>query len=274
MDSNTHSNGPPAGESAGESVGQLTGASAGPPAALAALAAVVDRLAGQDLDRLPDPVRAQRVLELRRLLDRLEGQWLAELAAVDGRGAAGADQGVLAPSTAGWLRNRLRMGAGAAHSSVRTARALFRGPLAATAAALTAGEVSVAHAVVLAAGTHDLPQQVTAEAEPVLVEAARRLDPPRLRRALAHLRQVLDPEGADDRAERQHQRRGLWLTATLEGMVAVDGLLEPEAGQTLLAALDPLARPANAADARSGGQRRADALGELARRALEGGQLP
>jgi len=33
---------------------------------------------------------------------------------------------------------------------------------------------------VLAAGTHDLPTQVTAEAEPVLVEAARRLDPPRL----------------------------------------------------------------------------------------------
>jgi hypothetical protein len=57
-------------------------------------------------------------------------------------------------------------------------------------------------------------------------------------------------------------------------MVAVDGLLEPEAGQTLVAALEPLARPASAADTRSGGQRRADALGELARRALEGGRLP
>jgi Domain of unknown function (DUF222) len=57
-------------------------------------------------------------------------------------------------------------------------------------------------------------------------------------------------------------------------MVAVDGLLEPEAGQTLLAALEPLARPANAQDTRSGGQRRADALAELARRHLEGGRLP
>jgi hypothetical protein len=56
--------------------------------------------------------------------------------------------------------------------------------------------------------------------------------------------------------------------------VAVDGLLEAEAGQTLLAALEPLARPASAQDARSGGQRRADALTELARRALEGGRLP
>jgi hypothetical protein len=57
-------------------------------------------------------------------------------------------------------------------------------------------------------------------------------------------------------------------------MVAIDGLLEPEAGQTLTAALEPLARPADAQDGRSGGQRRADALAELARRALEGGGLP
>jgi hypothetical protein len=57
-------------------------------------------------------------------------------------------------------------------------------------------------------------------------------------------------------------------------MVAVDGLLEAEAGQSLLAALEPLARPADAHDRRSGGQRRADALVELARRSLEGGRLP
>ena len=57
-------------------------------------------------------------------------------------------------------------------------------------------------------------------------------------------------------------------------MVAVNGLLEPEAGQTLLAALEPLARPASAHDDRSGGQRQADALAELARRNLEAGQLP
>jgi Domain of unknown function (DUF222)/HNH endonuclease len=57
-------------------------------------------------------------------------------------------------------------------------------------------------------------------------------------------------------------------------MVAVDGLLEPEAGSIVLAALEPLARPAAAQDCRSGGQRTADALTELARRQLEGGGLP
>jgi Domain of unknown function (DUF222) len=160
MDSNTHSTQPP---------GQPPG---GQSDWLAALAVVADGLATQDLDRLPDAVVAAQVLELRRLLDRLEGHWLHQLAAVDGRGAAGAEAGQEVGSTAAWLRNRLRLGTGAASSAVRTARALFRGPLTETAQALTGGELSVAHAQVLASGTHDLPDHVTVEAEPVLVEAA------------------------------------------------------------------------------------------------------
>ncbi len=200
------------------------------------------QLAAQDQDGLPDATLAEPVLELRRLLDRLEGHWLAELATVDARGAAGADQGIPAPSTASWLRNRLRMAAGAAHSSVRTARALFRGPLTHTAQALVHGELSVAHAAVLAAGTHDLPPHTTVEAEPVLVEAARRLDPPRLRRAVGHLRQVIDPETADADRQHQHGQRGRWLTATSTTSTACSrstARLEPEAGQTLLAPWSP-----------------------------------
>jgi Domain of unknown function (DUF222)/HNH endonuclease len=244
------------------------------PGGLGSLAAAVEELAAEDLTALPDGEAAQRVLVLRRLLDRLEGQWLRELAGVDGRGAAGAEQGVAAPSTAGWLRGRLRAGHPQASGWVRTARALFRGPLTGTAHALTAGDISVTHAAVLAAGTADLPPRTAAEAEPVLLNTARRLDPPRLRQVVTHLREVADPDSAHSRAERQHQRRGLWAAPTLEGMVAIDGLLEPEAGETLLAALEPLARPTAAEDDRSGPQRRADALTELARRALEGGRLP
>jgi Domain of unknown function (DUF222) len=193
MSSNTHSTqGPP-----------------GPPDRLAALQAVLDGLATQDTGGLPDAVRAEQVLRLRGLVDRLEGHWLSELAAVDAGGAAGADQGQQAGSTAGWLRARLRMGAGTAATAVRTARALFRGPLTATAQALTAGGISPAHAAVLAHGTHDLPDHTTAKAEPVLLEAARRLDPPRLRRAVGQLGVVADPEGERDQAERRHDRRGL-----------------------------------------------------------------
>jgi hypothetical protein len=223
MDSNTHS---------GSRADQL-----------AALAAAVDGLAAQDLDRLGDAALSERVMAMRGLMDRLEGQWLRALAAVDGRGAAGAEQGVQAGSTASWLRARLRIGAGTAAGLVRTARALYRGPLTGTAQALADGELSPAHAQVLAAGTHDLPAHLAADAEPVLLEAARRLDPPRLRRAITHLRLVADPDGTGEQAERRHGQRGLWLASTWEGMVAVNGLLDPEAGRTLLAALEPLARP-------------------------------
>ena len=254
MDSNTHST---------SRAEQLRG-----------LAAEVNELAAHDPDHLTAGVRAERVLVLRRLAGQLEGHWLYELAAVDARGEAGAEQGIQAPSTAGWLRSRARMDARAAQRAVRTARAVFRGPLTATGAALTAGAISPAHAAVLAVGTSDLAARTTAEAEPVLVEAARHLEPSQLRRALGHLRLVADPDGAEEARERRHGRRGLWLSPTLEGMVALDGLLDPEAGQTLLAALEPLSRPATAEDTRSGSQRRADALAELARRALEGGRLP
>jgi hypothetical protein len=241
---------------------------------LGRLAAVVEELAAQDLTRLPDAEAAQRVLVLRRLVDRLEGQWLRELAGVDGRGAAGADQGVTADSTAGWLRARLCAGRPQASRWVSTARALFRGPLAGTGRALAAGDISPSHAAALAAGTHHLPPTTATEAEPVLLQAAARLDPPTLRKVVAHLSEVADPVAAQEQTQRQHERRGLWLSPTFEGMVAIDGLLDPDAGETLLTALEPLARPASAEDDRTGAQRRADALTELARRALEGGRLP
>jgi hypothetical protein len=258
MDSNTHS----------------TSHSTETPAGLSALVAELQGLVDQEgVGGLADGALAERIMALRGLVDRLEGQWLQELADLDARGAAGAEQGVPAASTASWLRARLRMSAGTAAGLVRTARALHRGPLTGTAQALAAGELSPAHAQVLAAGTHDLPDHTTADAEPVLVEAARHLDPPQLRRVIAHLRLVADPDHTDQ-AERRHQQRGLWLAPTIEGMVALDGLLDPEAGQTLVAALEPLARPASASDERSASQRRADALAELARRSLEAGRLP
>src|ERR687897_3784943 len=138
MDSNTHST-----QSSGHQPG-------GQPDWLAALAMVVDGLATQERDHLGDAVQAERVLQLRGLLDRLEGHWLNELADVDARGAAGAEEGEQLGSTAAWLRKRLRLGARTATSAVRTARALFRGPLTETAQALVGGELSVAHAHVLA----------------------------------------------------------------------------------------------------------------------------
>ena len=65
MDSNTHS----------------TSHSTGTPAGLAALAAELQGLADQGAAGLADGALAERVMALRGLMDRLEGQWLADLAA-------------------------------------------------------------------------------------------------------------------------------------------------------------------------------------------------
>ena len=82
MDSNTHSTSR-ATSPASPSASRATGPSAGRPDSLATLTAAVEELAAEDLNGLADAVAAERVLGLRRLLDRLEGHWLAELVAVD-----------------------------------------------------------------------------------------------------------------------------------------------------------------------------------------------
>ena len=231
------------------------------PAGLQGLAAQVAELAACDPAGLPDGLACEWVLGLRRLVDQLGGCWLRLLAHVDARGAAGAELGVTAPSTAGWLRARTRMAAATAHQGVRTARALYRGPqpLTATASALAAGALSYQHAVSVADATRDLPPATVPEAEGVLVEAASRLDPPQLRRVGCHLREVVDPGGAEERGQARLERRGLWLSGGVDGMVGIQGLLDGEGGERLQAALLPLARPHGPDDQRSGAQRRADA---------------
>src|SRR6266705_3702173 len=243
-------------------------------AGLARLVNAIDQLAAEDPAALPDPLAAEEVLALRRQLDRLEAVWQRALAALDGRGAAGAETGAAAPSTAGWLRARLRLDRGAAGGHVRVARALHRGRLPATAAAALAGELSPQHTRVLADGLAGLPAGVAGAAEPVLLDAARHLDPHALRRVAEHLRAAADPQGDGERARARWERRGLQVAPTWQGLTAVDGLLDPEQGETLLAALQPLARPTGPGDPRSAPQRRADALAELCRQALEAGRLP
>jgi hypothetical protein len=49
----------------------------------------------------------------------------------------------------------------------------------------------------------------------VLVAAARRLDPPQLRRLVGHLCEVADPDGADRARQHRQERWGLWFGGDL-----------------------------------------------------------
>jgi hypothetical protein len=179
------------------------------PEGLQALAADVDDLAAQDLAGLPDGVRAERVLALRRLVDRLEGQWLGDRAGVDACGAA---------STASWLRARLRLGA-AASSGARTARALFAGPLTGTAQALCDGELSAAPAAALAMAPTTSPPTSASRPSRCWWRRPDAWTYPGCGESSATCTTPATPTAPTAQAQRRHERRGFWWATTIEGMV-------------------------------------------------------
>ncbi len=232
------------------------------------LASAIDELTVEELHALGPAALGDSIVELTGLIGRLQAERLRRLAVFDGQDGAAADG---ARGTAGWLRWRCLTGAGQAAAQVTLARALDR-VLPVTRAALAAGQISFDHARVLAYGTVDVPAEVVAAAEPMLVDHAGRLEPHRLRLVVEHWRAHVVPEASDRDAEQASQRRRLDVAATFEGMVVVNGLLDAEAGavvQTAITALaDSLHDPAAPSPIWA---RRADALVELARRGLDRG---
>ena len=231
---------------------------------------MLDRLLAVEVAGLPDSALAADLVGLRVAVSRLESEFARRLVVFDRRGAAGVTGAV---STAAWLRGACRLSAGEASERVRTARVLAD-DLAVSADALAGGVISYAHARVLASAAGELPAESLPTVEPILVEAARHTDPAGLRSLCTQVRTMLDPTGAEEAAALAHDRRHLSISATLAGTVVLDGVLDPEGGATVLAALMPLAAPGGADDDRTPAQRRADALVELARRALDGAALP
>ena len=238
-------------------------------AGLAALSCAVERLALDDLDDWGDGALGGRLQELRRVAAALDGEFARTLAVFDER-AAGQSDG--AASTQAWLRWRTRLHPREAHQRVAVARALT--DLAATAGALADGTVSHAHAAVIASAAADLGPDHARVAEPILLEAARSMDPGALRRLATRIRYAVDPAGSQLDAEKAFDRRRLHISSTFGGLVAIDGLLDPEGGATLLAALTAMSAPRRVGDPRSAAQARADAMVDLARRALDAGDLP
>jgi Domain of unknown function (DUF222) len=234
------------------------------------LQSAIDELATEDL-QLAGPVAvAESLVEEFRQVERLQADALRRLAFVDASGAW-AHEGSL--STQAWLRRHCRMAPGAAAERVRVARRLEELPEARD--AFRSGDIGYAHVRLIAAAvnTSERCRDTAAEAEPMLVEAARELDPSRLRRAVEHWRHIVDAAGfAESEAER-YDRRRLHLSPIMDGMEAIDGLLDAEGSATLKTALDPLAAPLPG-DTRTPAQRRADALVEMARRTLDRGDLP
>jgi hypothetical protein len=112
--------------------------------------------------------------------------------------------------------------------------------------------------------------------ESVLLESAGTLDPSQLRKAVDYWRSAADPDDSDRLAEVRYHRRWLHVSETLDGMIRIDGMLDPEGGQIVLAATRSLAEPAglDRSDGRTPAQRRADAMVDICRDHLDHGDAP
>ena len=238
----------------------------------------LDELRGTELRFLSDSELADRLQEIERVCGALAVERSRTVAEVERRGSFATDGHL---SVTSWVESATGTSFSQAAREARLARNLEQMP--ATKEALADGEVSQAAMGMLLSAREAHPQEF-ARAEDTLVEAARTLPVRDLRRAVEHWKEVVEPEAMVREEASRFERRGLHVSPTFEGMVRVDGNLDPETGQGLITALqaviDPWAR-SGTEDSRTPAQRRADALGEVCRgfldradRAVVGGERP
>jgi hypothetical protein len=136
--------------------------------------------------------------------------------------------------------------------------------LPATSDAFARGAITRAHAQVIARAATPARVDAIAAVEPSLVLAAESVGPNQLRDLVEHATDAIDGDEGAAAADAQHQRRHLHVSLTLDGMVAIDGLLDAEGGELVLSALDvAMEHSRTTADPRTRPQQRADALVEL-----------
>jgi hypothetical protein len=238
----------------------------------AQLAPVVDAVVATALGDLCVGELQARIGQVGREVDRLQG-WLSaaggELQARTGGVVATEDGG--SRTVTSWLAEQRRETPSTVGSSLKTSAALRALPL--VSAAVLDGVLTPAQAAVLARLVGPIPAQALAEAEPTLVLVAAGRNPAELAAYVRHLIATHCEPALQDEADTARGRRFLQTGADgalLRGRFA----LPLEQGEALLTALEPLARRDGLADTRTAGQRRADALVELAEQALRHGDLP
>jgi len=149
------------------------------------------------------------------------------------------------------------------------------------------GRVNLEQAAVIAHAVGQVPVEHREPGEKLLVEQAAMFGPRELARLGERLLEVVDPEGAEaaeaQRMAKAEQRayagRAFNLTDVGDGRTRVTGWLDREGAAVVRAGLDALCSPrigaaADGVDGRSVTQRRADALVDVFRLALAGGELP
>ena len=199
----------------------------------------------------------------RREADAIEAQWLSIVGEYTKSGVWQGDGYV---SAAAAIQQRCNMNAGAARAAVRLAKTLRRLP--ATQAAFDAGEISRAHASVMAdAYTEERAEQLAC-IEAGLVDFAKKVDPKSLRAAVGQYTDAIDGDAGADKDKKAVDKNR--FHASLVGdRVRGDLSLDPEAGEIVSGAVEAMAADLKVeGDNRRTSQRHAEALVEICRRSL------
>ena len=206
------------------------------------------------------------LIDLRRAIDRLEAEFLRRLHRFDRAHGAVAAGGV---STVSWVRASCGMTVKAAAYRVHLARTL--GELPATLDSARAGRASFGNVTMIAHLAEDVGVAQVAPFESILVGAAETLEPGAMRTLTQATRLRLDPDGVLADANHAHERRWFECDQTYGGVFVLRGELDAEGGALLKTAIDALSHGMRRGETRSGSQRRADALVDLATLQLRAG---
>ena len=240
-------------------------------------------------------VNAEKLLDGVRRMDRVDQQAPARRSpALSEVKARGLPEEHGCRTAAAFLRQLLNCSAAEAGARLSLAEDLVPGrslstgellppKLPALAAAVAAGDIGPEHVRLIRHTMRGIPSTVDQPtrdaAEEELVGHARALDPDGLKHACAKLLQCVDPDGSLGSADEERQRSRAFSIGRQDrhGMYPVTGLLDPETGALLRAALEPLAAPRHTAherDTRTVSQRMHDAVRDAAKLILGSGELP
>ncbi len=229
---------------------------AGVREASALIAAGLELLADEDRVEWSSASRSARMIELGRLTERVQAEWVRAVGVWDGAGDYAAD-GAL--SATAWIAHRVPTTRGDAARVVAAGRMVRRSDR--TAKALEAGDITVSHVEQIARTVRRREDIFTTHGD-VLVDAGITVTPEAFRECAASWRAKADDEvGARDDPS-DDSRDELTLSPTLGGL-SLRGWLHPDAGIEILALIDNYDHP-DPADGqrvpRSRAQRRAAAL--------------
>ena len=146
------------------------------------------RLREEDLEAVPASAMGPDIEDLRRLGNMLDAELSRRLHRFDSGGGYESTQALTAKS---WLRWKCNFSPAAAAGRVAVARELAELPQATQ--AFADGDISYAHAAMIARTAEKLGDKMESNAETILVTAAKELDLARLRMVTIKLQHFMDP---------------------------------------------------------------------------------